>query len=106
MQFRKESSSNEKGQYKSEKLFNHGFNMGFPDGDIGKEPICQKKKKKKNLYANAGDIRDLCWIPGLGKTPGGGHGKSCQNSCLENSMDREVWQAIVRVAESDTTEVA
>ena len=65
-----------------------------------------KKKKKKNLYANAGDIRDLCWIPGLGKTPGGGHGKSCQNSCLENSMDREVWQAIVRVAESDTTEVA
>ena len=58
----------------------------------------------KNLYANAGDIRDLCWIPGLGKTPGGGHGNSCQNYCLENSMDREAWQAIVRVAESDTTE--
>ena len=58
----------------------------------------------KNLYANAGDIRDMGLISGLGRSPGGGHGNSCQNSCLENSIDREAWQAIVRVAESDTTE--
>ena len=44
MQFRKESSPDEKGQYKSEKLFNHGFNMAFPDGAIGKEPICQCRR--------------------------------------------------------------
>ena len=28
----------------------------------------------KNLPANAGDLRDLGSIPGLGKSPGGGRG--------------------------------
>ena len=28
----------------------------------------------KNLLANAGDIRDTGLIPGLGRSPGGGHG--------------------------------
>ena len=28
----------------------------------------------KNLPANAGDIRDTDWIPGSGRSPGGGHG--------------------------------
>ena len=28
----------------------------------------------KNPPANAGDIRDVCSIPGLGRSPGGGHG--------------------------------
>ena len=28
----------------------------------------------KNLPANAGDIRDAVSIPGLGRSPGGGHG--------------------------------
>ena len=28
----------------------------------------------KNLPANAGDIRHLCSIPGLGRSPGGGNG--------------------------------
>ena len=43
----------------------------------------------KNLPANAGDIRDESLIPGLGKSPGGGHGNSLQYSCLENLKDRE-----------------
>ena len=30
----------------------------------------------KNLPANSGDPRDLGSIPGLGKSPGGGHGNS------------------------------
>ena len=34
-------------------------------------------------------------IPGSGKSPGGGQGNSLQYSCLENSMDRGVWQATV-----------
>ena len=59
----------------------------------------------KNLPANAGDVRDAGSIPGLGGSPGAGHGKSLQYSCLENPTDRRAWQAIVhRLAESDTTE--
>ena len=38
---------------------------------------------------NGGDIRDAGSIPGLGRTPGGGHGIPLQYSCLENPMDRE-----------------
>ena len=41
----------------------------------------------KNLPANAGDIRDIGLIPGLRRSPGGGHGNPFQYSCLENPMD-------------------
>ena len=41
----------------------------------------------KNLPANAGDIRDLGLIPGLGRSPGEGKGYPLQYSGLENSMD-------------------
>ena len=55
----------------------------------------------KNPPANAGDISDVDLIPGLGRSPGGGHGKPLQHSCLEKLMDREAWGAIVHwVAES------
>ena len=37
-----------------------------------------------NLPANAGNTRDAGSIPGLGRTPGGGHGNPLQCSCLEN----------------------
>ena len=57
----------------------------------------------KNLPANAGDIRDAGSIPGLGRSPGGGHNNLLQYSCLENPMDRGTWQATVhRVAKSQT----
>ena len=60
----------------------------------------------KNLSANAGDIRDADWIPGLGRSSGWGNGNPRQYSCLENTKDRGAWQATVhRVAESDMTEV-
>ena len=62
--------------------------------------------KKKNPPANAGDIRDAGSIPGLGISPGGGHGNPLQYSCLENPTDRGAWWATVhRVAELDMTEV-
>ena len=59
------------------------------------------------MSANAGDARDVGLIPGLGRSPGGRNGNPFQYSCLENSMDREAYRAIVLgVAEtrSDTTE--
>ena len=48
-----------------------------------------------NLPANAGNREDMSLIPGMGKSPGGGNGNPLQCSCLENSMDREDWRAIV-----------
>ena len=49
----------------------------------------------KNLPASAGDERDACSIAGSGRYPGGGNGKPFLYSCLENSLDRGTWQAIV-----------
>ena len=40
----------------------------------------------KNLPANA---EDSSLIPGLGRSPGGGHGNPLQCSSLENPMDKE-----------------
>ena len=47
------------------------------------------------------------WIPGLGRSPGGGHGNPLQYSCLENLMDRGIWWATVHgVAKKlDTAEI-
>ena len=55
--------------------------MGFPGGSDGKESAC-----------NGGDPSS---IPGLRRSPGGGHGNPLQYSCLENPMDRGAWQAVV-----------
>ena len=51
--------------------------------------------------ATAGDPRDVGSVPGLGRSPGGGHGNPLQYSCLENPMDRGAWWATVhRVAKN------
>ena len=44
---------------------------GFPGGSDSKE-------------STSNDVGDLGSIPGLGRSPGGGHGNSLQYSCLEN----------------------
>ena len=57
----------------------------------------------KNPPPNAGDVRDTGSIPGLGRSPGGGHGNPLQYFYLENPMDRRAWWATVRgVAKSWT----
>ena len=54
-----------------------------------------------NSPPSAGDIRDAGSIPGLGRSPGEGHGNPLHDSCLENPVDREPWQATVhRVTKS------
>ena len=49
----------------------------------------------KNSSANAGDARDVGSVPGLGRSPGRGHGNPLQYSCLENPMDRRAWWATI-----------
>ena len=57
----------------------------------------------RNPLADAGDIRDVSSIPGLGRSLGGGHGNPFQCSYLENSMDRGSWKSTVHgVAQSWT----
>ena len=50
--------------------------LGFPGSLDGKESAC-----------NAGDLGS---IPGLGRSPGGGHGNPRQYSCLENHGQRNL----------------
>ena len=47
----------------------------------------------KSPPAKAGDIRDVSSIPGLGRSPGGGHGSLLQYSSLEDPMDKGAWWA-------------
>ena len=49
-------------------------------------------QKVKNMPANAGDVSLIC---GLGRSPGEGNGNPLQYSCLEKSIDRGAWWAIV-----------
>ena len=44
--------------------------QGFPHGSDSKESVC--------------NVKNLGLIPGLGRSPGGGHGSPLQYSCLEN----------------------
>ena len=59
---------------------------------------CQRQASQvalvvKNLPAHARDIKDASSVPGLVRSPGGGHGNPLQYSCLENPMDKGAWQA-------------
>ena len=60
----------------------------------------------KNSPANAGDTRDAGLIPGLGRSPGGGHGNPLQYSCLGKSHGQKslVGYSPWGHKESDTTE--
>ena len=48
----------------------------------------------QNPPANAGDLGDVCWIPGLGRAPGGGNGNPLQYSCLEKSHREALWATV------------
>ena len=61
--------------------------QGFPGGSAGKEFTC-----------HAGDPGS---VPGLGRSPGGGHGNLLQYSCLESPHEQ---RSLMGCKESDTTE--
>ena len=64
-------------------VFNHDLSsQGFPGGSDGKESACS--------------FGDLGWIPGSGRSPGGGNGNPLQYSCLGNPLNRGAWRAIVQ----------
>ena len=44
---------------------------------------------------NEGDVREIGCIPGLERSPGGGHSNLLQYSCLENPTGRGALQATV-----------
>ena len=56
----------------------------------------------KTLPSNA---RSTGSIPGLERYPGAGNGYPFQYSCLENSMDRGVWQDTVHGASETQTQL-
>ena len=65
--------------------------LSFPGDSDGKELAC-----------NAGDLGSM---PGSGRSPGEGNGCPFQYSCLENSMNREAWQAIVHGVTNNWTQL-
>jgi len=66
--------------------------MSSPGGSDGKESAC--------------NVGYLGAIPGLGRSPGGGHGNPLQYSCLENPMDRGAWWAAVHVVTTNWTRLS
>ena len=69
--------------------------LGFPDG-----------AGIKNLPANAGDIRDMDSVPGLGRSPGVGNGNLLQYSRLKNSVDKGAWWTTVHGAAKSRTQLS
>ena len=49
----------------------------------------------KNLTASVGDVRETGLFPEGGRSLGEGKGNLLLYSCLENSVDRGAWWAIV-----------
>ena len=66
--------------------------QGFPGGSDGKESAC-----------NAADLGS---IPGLERSPGGGHGNPHQYSCLENPTNRGAWWATAHVITKSRTRLS
>ena len=57
----------------------------------------------KNPPANAENIKDVGWITGSGRSPGGGHGNPLQYSFQDDPMNGGAWWAVIhRVPQSQT----
>ena len=63
---------------------------------VVKESICQCRRCKRHVGL----------ILRSERSPGEGHGNPCLYSCLENSMDRGDWRAVVRVVTKSRTRLS
>ena len=63
--------------------------LGLPGGSVDKESIC--------------NVKDLCSIPGLRWSPGGGHSNRLQYYGWRIPMDRGAWRAAVHVVTKSRT---
>ena len=71
-------------------MFIFNIPIGVSLSSASKESVCS--------------AREMDLIPGSGRSPGEGNGYPLQYSCLENSMDRGAWWAVVHgVTELGTT---
>ena len=75
-------------------LLDYPSRWASPGGTSGKEPP-----------ANAGEVRDMSLIPGLGKSLKGEHGNPLQCSCLKNLRDRGAWWATAHVVARSQTQL-
>ena len=67
-----------------------------------REVVCIDGDSEEST-CSARDTGDALSVPESGRSPGGGNGSPLQYSCLENSMDRGAWWAIIqRVAKNWT----
>ena len=55
--------------------------------------------------ASVGDIRDVCSVPGCGRSPGGGNGNPHPYACLGDPMDGGAWQVAVHRAAKSWTQL-
>ena len=89
-------------------LISNSSSFSKHSSDIWNFSVCIMQKPSIQNFGldgkeSACNMGDLCLTPGLGRSPEGGHGKPLQYSCLEKSMDRGAWQAIVHgVTKSQT----
>ena len=60
----------------------------------------------KNSPANAGDGRDLVWITGSGRCPGGGHSNPLQSSYLENPPRQRSPEEFVDISKGNSQAMA
>ena len=69
--------------------------LGFPSGSMVKNPPTL-----------AGDTGDGGSIPGLGRSPGGGHDNPLKYSCLENPVDRGACRSKVHGVTKNWTQLS
>ena len=103
--YREQQGSPQSAPYKMPSLVRSFYLFGFPQEQTPPETriwvqvvyleTSQVVLVVKTPPANSGDITDLGSIPGLGRSPGGGHGNPLQYSWVENLMDRGAWWATV-----------
>ena len=59
-----------------------------------------------NQPDSAENTGDADSAPGLGRSLGGGNGNPCQDSCLENRIDRGAWQVTVHEVTTSPTQLS